>query len=100
MMRAYSMEVESLKLFEQFQEIGLKPDKLTFPIVLKVCGHCLMIGTGQTAASDEELWSCETAFGDLVSSLQWEIAVEVVDDQSVEASSCVDCLSLCLQSKH
>uniref|UniRef100_A0A3Q7J7Z5 Uncharacterized protein n=1 Tax=Solanum lycopersicum TaxID=4081 RepID=A0A3Q7J7Z5_SOLLC len=45
-MRAYSMEVESLKLFEQFQEIGLKPDKLSFPIVLKVCGHCLMIGAG------------------------------------------------------
>ncbi|KAH0724991.1 hypothetical protein KY284_000856 [Solanum tuberosum] len=41
-----STEVESLKLFEQFQEIGLKPDKLTFPIVLKVYGHCLMIGTG------------------------------------------------------
>ncbi|XP_055818590.1 pentatricopeptide repeat-containing protein At2g36730-like [Solanum dulcamara] len=49
MMRAYSVsssEVESLKLFNQFREIGLKPDKFTFPVVLKVCGHCLMIGTG------------------------------------------------------
>nr|XP_019069948.1 pentatricopeptide repeat-containing protein At2g34400-like [Solanum lycopersicum] len=35
MMRAYSMEVESLKLFEEFHEI-----------VLKVCGHYLIIGTG------------------------------------------------------
>lgn len=49
MMRAYSMtsmEVESLKLFNKLQNIGLKPDKFTFPIVLKVCGHCLMVGTG------------------------------------------------------
>ncbi|KAK4737142.1 hypothetical protein R3W88_000839 [Solanum pinnatisectum] len=44
-MRAYS-QVESLKLFEQFQKIVLKPDKVTFPVVLKVSGHCLMIGTG------------------------------------------------------
>ncbi|CAN4121233.1 unnamed protein product [Withania somnifera] len=49
MMRAYSissMEVESLKLFNKLQKIGLKPDKFTFPIVLKVCGHCFMTGTG------------------------------------------------------
>lgn len=49
MMRAYSIssaKVKSLTLFNQFQEIGLKPDKFTFPVVLKVCGHCLMIGTG------------------------------------------------------
>lgn len=45
MMRAYS-QLESLKLFKQFQKIGLKPDKFTFPVVLKVSGHCLMIGTG------------------------------------------------------
>ncbi|KAH0729585.1 hypothetical protein KY289_000773 [Solanum tuberosum] len=31
---------------KKFQEIGLKPDKFTFPVVLKVSGHCLMIGTG------------------------------------------------------
>ncbi|KAH0729638.1 hypothetical protein KY290_000766 [Solanum tuberosum] len=45
MMRAYS-PVESLKLFEQFQKIGSKPDKFTFAVVLNVSGHCLMIGTG------------------------------------------------------
>ncbi|KAK6803044.1 hypothetical protein RDI58_000828 [Solanum bulbocastanum] len=44
-MRSYS-QVESLNLYKQFQEIGLKPDRFTFPIVLKVSGHCLMIGTG------------------------------------------------------
>ncbi|KAG5630205.1 hypothetical protein H5410_001922 [Solanum commersonii] len=45
MMRAYS-QVESLKLFKQFQKVGLKPDKFTFLVELKVSGHCLMIGTG------------------------------------------------------
>ncbi|XP_060197271.1 pentatricopeptide repeat-containing protein At5g66520-like isoform X1 [Lycium barbarum] len=46
MMRAYSKQVESLKLFNQLQRIRLKADKFTFPVVLKACGHCLMIGTG------------------------------------------------------
>jgi len=50
----------------------------------------------QAAASGGELWSCETAFGSLISSLQWEIVAEVVDDQSVDASSCVDCLFMSL----
>ncbi|KAK6803065.1 hypothetical protein RDI58_000849 [Solanum bulbocastanum] len=45
MMRAYS-QIESLKLFKQFQKIGLKPDRFTLPIVLKVSGHCLVIGMG------------------------------------------------------
>ncbi|XP_015160854.1 pentatricopeptide repeat-containing protein At2g34400-like [Solanum tuberosum] len=45
MIRAYS-QIKSLKLFKQFQKIGLKPDKFTCPVALKVCGHCLMIGTG------------------------------------------------------
>ncbi|MCE3051278.1 hypothetical protein HAX54_049321 [Datura stramonium] len=49
MIRAYSKsstEVESVKLLNQLRKIGLKPDKFTFPVVLKACGHCLMIGTG------------------------------------------------------
>ncbi|KAG5630108.1 hypothetical protein H5410_001825, partial [Solanum commersonii] len=36
----------SLNLFKHLQEIGLKPDKFTFPVVLKVSSHCLMIETG------------------------------------------------------
>ncbi|WMV08235.1 hypothetical protein MTR67_001620, partial [Solanum verrucosum] len=47
MMRAYS-QVEPLQLFEPFQKIRLKPDKFTFPVVLKVFGHCVMIRTGRS----------------------------------------------------
>ncbi|XP_075100749.1 pentatricopeptide repeat-containing protein At5g66520-like [Nicotiana tabacum] len=49
LMREYSKsstKIESVKLFNQLQRTELKPDKFTLPIVLKSCGHCLMIGTG------------------------------------------------------
>ncbi|KAF3661271.1 putative ran guanine nucleotide release factor-like [Capsicum annuum] len=49
MIRAYSKsstELESLNLLNQLRKIRLEPDKFTFPVVLKVCGHYLMIGTG------------------------------------------------------
>ncbi|KAI8573068.1 hypothetical protein RHMOL_Rhmol01G0249800 [Rhododendron molle] len=41
-----SSPLESVKLFSQLQRVGLKPDKFTYPFVLKSCGRCSVIGVG------------------------------------------------------
>lgn len=41
-----SVPVEAVKLFVMLRRIGLKPDKYTYPFVLKGCGSCSMIGVG------------------------------------------------------
>ncbi|KAK2975467.1 hypothetical protein RJ640_028573 [Escallonia rubra] len=46
-----STPVESINLFSQLQRFGLKPDKFTFPFVLKACGHCSFLGLGGTVHS-------------------------------------------------
>lgn len=46
-----SVPVEAVKLFVMLRRIGLKPDKYTYPFVLKGCGRCSMIGVGGTVHS-------------------------------------------------
>ncbi|GMQ00636.1 hypothetical protein CsSME_00047637 [Camellia sinensis var. sinensis] len=46
-----SVPIESVKLFSQLQRVGLKPDKFTYPFVLKACGRCSIVGVGGTLHS-------------------------------------------------
>ncbi|KAA8528148.1 hypothetical protein F0562_035601 [Nyssa sinensis] len=46
-----SIPIESVKLFYQLQRVGLKPDKFTYPFVLKACGRCSMAQVGGTVHS-------------------------------------------------
>ncbi|XAR60440.1 hypothetical protein NMG60_11033822 [Bertholletia excelsa] len=41
-----SVPIESVKLFSRLRRTGLKPDKFTYPFVIKTCGRCSMIGVG------------------------------------------------------
>lgn len=62
-----SMPLESVKMFVDLQRIGIKPDKYTYPFVLKACGRCSMVGLGGTLHSmvlkmgfDWDLHTCNT----------------------------------------
>ncbi|KAM7528747.1 hypothetical protein LguiB_032157 [Lonicera macranthoides] len=46
-----STPIESIHLFSHLQRIDIKPDKFTYPFVLKACGRCSMIGVGGTVHS-------------------------------------------------
>ncbi|XP_059665117.1 pentatricopeptide repeat-containing protein At2g36730-like [Cornus florida] len=41
-----SMPIESVKLFSKLQRIGHKPDKYTYPFVIKACGRCSLVQVG------------------------------------------------------
>ncbi|KAL2507920.1 Pentatricopeptide repeat-containing protein [Forsythia ovata] len=57
MIKAYSNNsstpIESIKLFVKLLRTvgGLKPDKFTYPFVVKACGHCSMLGVGGSVHS-------------------------------------------------
>ncbi|KAM7278234.1 hypothetical protein ACFE04_005368 [Oxalis oulophora] len=49
LIRAYSSSktpVQSIKLFSEMHRIGLKPDKFTYPFVVKACGECSLVEEG------------------------------------------------------
>ncbi|ESR59107.1 hypothetical protein CICLE_v10018076mg, partial [Citrus x clementina] len=49
LIRAYaktSCSIESIKLFDEMLKTGLRPDNFTYPLVVKACGRCLLIGVG------------------------------------------------------
>ncbi|XP_027102274.2 pentatricopeptide repeat-containing protein At2g02980, chloroplastic-like [Coffea arabica] len=62
-----SIPLESVKMFVDLQRFGIKPDKYTYPFVLKACGRFSMVGLGGTLHSmvlkmgfDWDLHICNT----------------------------------------